>query len=56
MVSEGKNVRSCPACSKPTKLVGMRGGKITFYCTSCGAVLIVPKRREQDEKAEAEEG
>ncbi len=56
MVSERKNVRSCPACSKPTKLVGMRGGRAIFYCTSCGAVLIVPKRREQNEKAKAEEG
>ena len=56
MVSEGKNVRSCPACSKPTKLVGMRGGRTTFYCTNCGAVLIVPKRREQDEEESAEKG
>ena len=50
MVAERKNVRTCPACSKPTKLVGMRGERITFYCTSCGAVLIVPKRREQNEQ------
>ncbi len=50
MVSERENVRSCPSCSKPTKLVGMRGGRKTFYCNSCGAILIAPVRRQANEK------
>ena len=52
MVSERENVRSCPSCSKPTRLIGMRGGRKTFYCDSCGAILIVPVRRQANEKEE----
>ena len=50
MVSERENVKSCPSCSKPTRLIGMRGGRKTFYCDSCGAILIVPVRRQANEK------
>jgi len=50
MVSERENVRLCPSCSKPTILVGMRGGRKTFYCNSCGAILLVPVRKQANEE------